>query len=29
MNEVNETQPTESVHGRTFGAPIMKRKTSR
>ena len=26
MNEVNETQPTESVHGRTFGAPIMEMK---
>jgi len=26
MNKVNETQPTESVHGRTFGAPIMEMK---
>jgi len=26
MNEVSETQPTESVHGRTFGAPIMEMK---
>ena len=26
MNEVNKSQPVESVHGRNFGAPIMEMK---